>query len=203
MGNPAAVWKRLIDEVAPIDLAPPKPSKKRKRRLTSDEYHEILTNYWDNRPETAHDYELFVEAAIDWVIFAFLYENSDHGKGRNHEIEAGSTIHELVDHLDDSCLRMMRDITCRVEMRSVCWWDVQEHYHNLRRRDINRLADELLDPLIFEAIKRLKTSGFLAWHSGFWTLSARMSAPYIQQLKARGRIFLAPEPSKLSRVYAA
>lgn len=202
MRKPSEVWKVLFDE-EPLNLEPPKPRKRRMRRLTDDEYDEVLTNYWYRRPETAHDRNLFVAAAQDWIVYAFLFENADHGKGRNHEITAPSDTQSLMTLLDGSCLHMQRDITCRVEMRSVCWWDVQEHYHNLRRRDINTLAEDLMEPLIHDAINLMRRSGFIRWHSGVWTLSPSMSREHILRLKRQGRIFLAPEPSKLSGDYAA
>ena len=186
-----------------IETTPPKPKKERKRRLFGVEYDEVLANYWFDRPEKSHVRERFVEAAMDWVIYAFLHENADRGIGRNHEIVGAPDTDEFIALLDDSSDQMQRNLTCKVEMRSVCWWDVQEHYHNLRSKDINQLADDLMDPLIHEAIERLKAAGFLSWHSGVWNLSAEKSRGHILRLKQRGSIFLAPEPSKLSGTYAA
>lgn len=204
MKNPTEVWKVLTDEpLVPLFDPEAKKPRTRKRRLTADEYEDVIASYWENRREDAHDREQFVEATQDWVIYAFLHENADHGQGRNHELAAETDgSFELMERLDDSCIRMIRDFS-RIEMRSICWWDVQEHYHNLRRRDINRLADDLMEPLIHEAIESLRASGFLTWHSGYWNLSKTMSDPFIRQLKHAKRIFLAPPPSKFSGEYAA
>lgn len=186
-----------------LGVTTPKPKKQRRPHLREAEIDEILANYWSRRPESAHGRERFVAAAMDWVVYAFLHENANHGCGRNHEIRADSDFHTLIHLLDDSSDRMIRDITCTVEMRSVCWWDVQEHYHNFRTRDINHIADELMDPLIHESVEHLKASGFLSWHSGVWNLSAEKSRRFIQRLKRKRKVFLAPEPSKLSGIYAA
>ena len=199
----SSVYKRPPD-LWPLEAEQqPKPLKKSKRRLSLDEYEEIFVNYWYRRPETAHDRELFVQAAMHWVVYAFLHENADHGKGRNHEIVEAPDTTSLINRLFDSSDNMQNDLHCKVEMRPVCWWDVQEHYHNVVRKDIERLAEELHVPLLLEAIERLKASGFLYWHSGVWNLSAEKSHRYILELKRRGTVFLAPEPSKLAGEYAA
>ena len=198
----STVYKRPPD-LWPLEAEQSKPLKKQKRRLSGDEYEEVLANYWYRRPETAHDRELFVQAAMHWVVYAFLHDNSDHGKGCNHEIVEAPDTTSLIDRLFLSGDNMQVDIRCKVEMRPVCWWDVQEHYHNLREQDINKLAEDLQIPLLFEAIERLKASGFLYWHSGVWNLSATKSRTHIVQLKRRGTVFLAPEPSKLAGEYVA
>lgn len=177
--------------------------KKQKQRLIGCEYDEVLTNYWRTRKYDTPSREQFINAAMDWVIYALLFENADHGTGRNHEIKAASSVIALSLKLYDSAQRMVRDAKSKVEMRPVCWWDVQENYHNVERKDIHMLAEDLQAPLLVEAIERLKERGIIAWHSGVWTLSACYSRTYIYRLKQRGRIFLAPEPTKKSGQYIA
>lgn len=204
------MYKTLLDEDMQFDNyldelcseLQPAP-KDRKRRLTEDEYGEVLVNYWDRRRENAHDREEFVKAAMEWVVYAFLHADNSRGKFRNHEIAESADTDRFIDHLRVSCSRMLDDIRCKVEMSSVCWWDVQEHYHNLVPKQIDDLAEDLFEPLIIEAVERLKANGFISWHSGFWNLSTAMSHSYIQRLNRRKRIFLAPKPSKLALVYAA
>lgn len=205
MGNPAAVWKRLLDEEpleTPVGFEPLKPPKKAKRRLTGNAYEEVLANYWSDRPEHTPDREQFVEATMAWAVYAFLFEDGDHGRGRNHEIRDSSNTAALVERLFASADQMRRT-SQKVTMRSVCWWDVQERYHDVARKDIHMLAEDLHEPLLFEAIERLKEAGLLSWHSGVWNLSPSMSRKYILRLKQRGRIFLAPEPNKHCGLSAA
>lgn len=174
----------------------PKPHSKSKRRLVGAEYDEVFTNYWYRRSELAPDREQFVTAAMDWVVYAILFASDNHGEGRNHEIRATSTTIGLGTILFASADRMVRNSRCKIRMQPVCWWDVQEHYHNIERNDIHMLAEDLQGPLVSEAIERLKAAGFIYWHSGVWTLSTNKSRPYILRLKRQKRIFLAPEPSK-------
>lgn len=188
--------------VEPLEHAS-KPTKKQKRRLVGHQYDEVLANYWSTRKYDTPTREQFIKAAMDWTVYALLFENNDHGIGRNHEIKTASSFVALGVRLFESAEKMVRDSRCKVEMRPVVWWDVQENYHNVERKDIHMLAEDLHAPLLAEAIERLKERGILAWHSGVWTLSACYSRTYIQRLKQRGRIFLAPEPTKKSNIYVA
>ena len=180
-----------------------KSTKKQKRRLVGYQYDEVLANYWNTRKYDTPTREQFIKAAMNWAVYALLFENNDHGIGRNHEIKSASSVISLGIRLFESSEKMIRDSRCKVEMRPVVWWDVQANYHNIERKDIHMLAEDLHAPLLAEAIERLKERGILSWHSGVWTLSACYSRTYIQRLKQRGRIFLAPEPTKKSNIYVA
>lgn len=182
-------------------LTQQKIAKKQKLRLAGLAYDEALANYWRNRKNDTPTRDDFIVAAMDWAIYALLFANSDHGSGRNHEVKVSSNIIALSLRLFESADRMIRNSRCKVEMRPVCWWDVQENFHDIERKDIHRLAEDLQVPLLVEAIERLKERGILTWHSGVWTLSACYSRTYIHRLKQRGRIFLAPEPTKKSCHY--
>lgn len=204
------VFDQLIDQ-APTPISSvhqsgygvTRSNRKSKLRLFGSEYEEVLANYWHTRKQDTPTRDEFITAAMDWAIYALLFENNDRGAGRNHEIKTISSVFALSMRLYESAERMVRDARCKIEMRPVCWWDVQENFHNIERKDIHRLAEDLHAPLLAEAIERLKERGILVWHSGVWTLSACYSRKYIQRLKARGRIFLAPEPTKKSGEYVA
>jgi hypothetical protein len=148
-----------------------------KDELGNDWFIQLCGDYREN----------FVKAAMDWAVWAFLFYEEDHGKGRTHEIRKDSG-ENLQNTLYVSADRMRMDPKSKIDMRPICWWDVQRHYHDVERKDIDRLAERMHADLLMEAIERLHANNTIRLEHGFWNLKSDKSRRYILLLKRPGKL---------------
>jgi hypothetical protein len=147
-----------------------------KDELGNDWYIQLYGDYREN----------FVKATMDWAVWAFLFHEEDRGKGRTQEIRKDDK--PLTEVLWDSADKMLADSKSKIDMRPICWWDVQKHYHDVERKDIDKLAERLHGDLLMEAIERLHANNTIRLQHGVWILMSDKSRRYIQLLKRPGTL---------------
>ena len=162
----------------------PRSQKKLRVKLSDGELDQIATNYWFGRTDSRRKN---IESVKQWIIWAFLHIEDCHGQGRTHEIEAAAGVHVLRALLFDSAELMRRNTKCKIDMRPPCWWDIQEHYHHVARKDIHRLAEDIHERLLDEAIEQLIASEAIRYQHGYWLLLTNASRGYIRLLKRHGK----------------
>lgn len=175
---------RAITSAHQPGFGTPKSQKKFRVRLSDIEFDRIATNYWFGRAEHRQKH---IESVKQWVIWAFLHIEDCHGQGRTHEIAAAPGLQSLKTILFESAQRMRRNTRCKIDMRPPCWWDVQEHYHHVVRKDIHRLADDIHERLIDEAIEQLIADQAIRYQHDYWLLLTTATRGYIRLLKRHGK----------------
>lgn len=141
----------------------------------------IADHYWAHRNT---DREEHITIATQWVVLAFLhYEHAFCGQARTIEIRTSPRIECLSSALISSAEAMRKDRRCKISMKPPCWRDVQEHYHDLARNDIHRIAEAVHIELLREVITRMTAVDTLYYEHGFWRLKSSVADWYIRRLK--------------------